>query len=469
MRRPSFKSAASTTIRILRAGDRETYGILLALVLLAAAAVTPWLAIPSTRLSYVGPGRTLVVRCAPSPYASLMRAVTILYAAAVAWGFLRRRSDARLFGRMRRAGGWFLILLLLFPCWVRMWEPERLSDMHLLYEGMSRVVEDMELSLPLQERDWRRWQDIRIVSLDSPPRVSPYDGQWLLPSATPFFFRAAFFDRVWGINNVFLAFVGPGWILAVAGVFLTLLASFSLEADRRAILKESLLFLAALFCVAGIILFPRFMSERAFLLGERAFSMGEPRIAERWWLESVGWWPSKGRSWVLAAKLGTVAEMRGERTSFEARLSRVYTHILNRDYPAAVRDIEEIRRSATQEEEDFLRLWAGTARTAWGNEIFNAGDFSGAAAEWRAALADLPTYPLPWYGLALYYLKMGQYEEAERCYRQLVLLQRFYPFEEKLTVRSQAFLSSAWRAYRSGDWPAALRWYALSLQPDRWD
>lgn len=454
----------------IRNADRTDALIAAGALFLAAAAVTRWHAAPSSLLSYIRPGYELVVREAGSGYVGVMKCAALLYGLLAAGVLLAGYRTPRLNPDAARRGGWLLLVALLaFPCWVQLYEPERLSDSHVLHVSMEDVVGDMELSANHQQRDWRRWQRLNVMGAVSPPRLSPHDTRLMPPSMNFLFLRGVLFRDILGVNNVFLAFADVGWLLGMIGAALVLTGIYMRLSAPLARLRADAGFGAAVLTAAmALLLIPWTLSEYHALRGDAAYSMGDLPEADRRWRASLRRWPARDRSWRLLSSLGAMPAALACEACPEAHLHGAYASSLAGDYSRALESLERAE-ALSGGAEGGLRFWLGAVHAVRGAELFNAGQVSAAQEHWRKSLAYVPTLPFPWYGLALAHLRHQEFARAAACLDQLVKLQRHFTFGQKLTVRSQAFTAKSWTAFKGGDWSAAHDLRGLALAPDKWE
>lgn len=435
------------------------------------SALTPWYRQPSSSRSFVTPGHQLIVVDATTAFELIMRVAVFLCAVWAGYVLMAGRIRSTFSRAASRRLGWMLLaLFLVFPYWIRMRNPEQLYDSHLLHDSLEQVIIDMEATMTNQQRDWRDWQRISIpVAQEGPEHISPYDDDWRIPSLTAFLFQGTLFNIIWGVNNIFLAFAGIGWLLALGGTVLILLGGYLQAADPLPRIREDLAF-GAVFTVilVGALLIPQIMCGYHLSRGRESYYRGELPAAKQHVEHAVGWWPGMGHSWLLKAQLGRIAQRLGCENCFETHLARAHDAAFNRRYEEALNELLQAQR-LDPGHTTGLRFWMGTVHGAYANLLFDRGQYTAAKEHWEQALTHLPTYAFAWYGLSLVYFRLRDFEQAAQCQEQLLKLQAYFTFDWRLTIRAQAYVARSWAAYWAKDWPLAHHFYSLALSPERWN
>jgi tetratricopeptide (TPR) repeat protein len=443
--------------------DRSVYLVTVGAVVLTAGACWPWSRVPSAAQSYVNAAGELVLRTEPH-WTEIVARLTAFLGGLLCLGLvLRRRPPHR--GALR--GAWIgLAFLVAFPCWVNQWAADQVRDKKLLFREMNRVVDDMEKNMFEQQADWRDWQAFAPETVAAVTATKPEEHTWDAALFSPSRWDRAL-EEVLGVSHEFLGFFQPLLLAALlVGASCTLLgvhlASRLGFAGFRAGLSWGL-GAAAVFLAAALV--PRVTGEYLLIEAEQALNRGEQQEGLGCFRAAARWKPALRSSWWYYRRLGQLVRLRDRETSPEPFVAAAYTALLAGRAEAALKPLGRARDLAPQD--SSARLFLGWALSEAGISAFDRGQYGLAREYWLESRAYVPINPTPWYGLALVYLRLKQFDRAARCNEQIVRLQGYLGYK-RLTAASQALVARSWAALQRGDLPAAHRMHSRSLTPENW-
>jgi tetratricopeptide (TPR) repeat protein len=429
---------------------------------LAGAALLPWSESPSRTRSFLNASGELVL-VAQTHWTEVLARLTAFVGGVyflsviLSWTPPSRRD--------RRLAWAALAALLAFPCWHNQWAHPQVADKRLLFREMNRVIADMEKNSTEQQADWRDWQTFANSTTTKVPAIHPQEWTWEATRLAPQQWYWGLED-VLGISHEFLAFFKPVLLAALLGsttlvlLGLHLASGSGLPGFRRG-LAGGLLWLG---CFLAVPLLPRAVGEYLLVEGEQAFSRGDQQHALRTIRAAAAWKPALRRSWWYHDKIGQITRLQDRATRPETYVAAAYGN-LQGGHPLPC--VENLSRTQGLAADDSVEVFLALALSEAGIAAFNAGQYSLAAEYWRESLHYVPINPMPWYGMSLVHFRHREFEQAARCNLQLVRLQGTFGYQ-RLTVRSQAFVSQGWAASQHGDWPKAHEMYSRSLRPDSW-
>lgn len=454
------------SIKILRqiAGIQRGYWVfavgLLALILSVRG---DWYPLPSSALSSFDQDALTPVLHGAVAYELILRVVLAGFGMA-ALAVLRAKPSLN---RPLAAAGWILLsLLLAFPYVINHWYPEYGLDNRVIFRQVDRVVNDMEASLNWRQSDWR--QTYVIDTKSQPPEIigsSVFDDTWGLEALRPEY-QSHVLQNVLGYSNEFLNVVGRAWIFGIVGVTLLLLALHVLDPGLRSVKVRPAFWGLGFSVIAVGLLVPKLLGYYYIEQGKLAYAKGNPQAAETAWQRAGQWSPALRYSLAYAAKLGELAVERGCTDCPEAAFYELARTIKTGRYWRAEQAALAAERYALQDVPGF-RYWLASIYLEYGIQAFNAGQYGLAEELWQKTLLQLPTAAMAWHGLALVHIKYKQFHRSADELQQVVKLQKFLTFK-KLTVAGQYYATKSWAAFRSGDLPAAHRFYSQYLTPESW-
>jgi hypothetical protein len=429
---------------------------------LAGAALVPWSESPSGTRSFLNASGELVLVAQAHWTEVLARLTAFVGGAYFLSVILSRTPPSR---RNLRLAWAVLAALLAFPCWHNQWAHPQVADKRLLFREMNRVIADMEKNSTEQQADWRDWQSFAHGTTTNVPAIHPQERSWEATRLAPQQWYWGLED-VLGISHEFLGFFKPALLAALLGsatlvlLGLHLASGSGLPGFRRG-LAGGLLWLG---CFLAVPLLPRAVGEYLLVEGEQAFARGEQQDALRAFRAAAAWKPALRRSWWYHDKIGQIVRLQDRATRPETYVAAAYED-LQGGHPLPC--LENLSRARGLAAADSVEVFLALALSEAGIAAFNAGQYSLAAEYWRESLRYVPINPMPWYGMSLVHFRHKEFEQAARCNRQLVRLQGAFGYQ-RLTVRSQAFVSQGWAASQHGDWIKAHEMYSRSLRPDSW-
>jgi hypothetical protein len=354
---------------------------------------------------------------------------------------------------------------MVFPAWLQQWDPDRSMDSQLLFSGMEQVVFEMEAAMPQQQRNWRDGQVLSRHAMEGPLRLSTYAMNGSI-SLIAFFIKGEFFNRMWGIDNPFLAFLARGWVFAVLGTGAILLGAY-LRHDRPIpFFRRDLKWAAGLgIIVVTLFSIPKMMNEFHLQKADLGYYQGNFPLASTHWRKALWWQPGTSRSWPYYLKFGHAVRKLGCHGCYENQMSIAYLESSAQNFKASLDRLQRIQIAYPDHAE--IRFQLGAVHTSYGASLFNHGQYTTALEQWEEAIRILPTMPLPWYGLSLVYLRLREFDKAAACIEQLMKLQSYFTFKN-LTIGGQVYTVKSWAAYWNKRWGEAQALHSLSLSPERW-
>jgi tetratricopeptide (TPR) repeat protein len=434
-----------------------------ALVLICSAFLK-WRRLPSLLDSYVDDGGQLVMVFTWHWTELLPRLATFFTGSILLLSLLRSAQSLR----GQTIAAWTLLAVLLsYPAWATHWAPLESTQEWLLYLELDLVISDMEENLNEQQREWRQWQYFSTNTVNDLPlaRLS-YQTGWDMSLLAP-----QQWDRVinfcLGWSPAFFSFAGPGLILGFAGTLLSLFGIHLSGLRPWPQLRYGMLVgAAAVLLTFAVPVVPVIVGERLLARADQARQQGDVRGALANLASARRWKPTLAASWWHHSQVGRLERMAG----YDVTTAMWVEDGLHGSLPSQQENVglERLRMAVSQDPDNAAyRLFLASALVKAGIYLFNQGQYSGAEQLWIESNALVPGQPLAWYGRAQAAMRTRRFEEAARCYQQLVTLQTTFRFK-RLSLGGQYRVAQAWAAYHADDLSAAHARYASALNPESW-
>ena len=431
---------------------------LVAAFLLLLALWKPWMAVPARIVE--GPGEA--VRCeADKPLVALpFRAACLVFAAVMGVGHAwhRRTSD-----RKARLAAAFLASQLLFPFAVMALEP-RLSAqanwLHIQHENLVWLGGDLHTNLEEGRKAWKEG----VYLVDTPRQVNVIR----MPSSSLGAFqlgRLMTWCEALGYSNRFCQFVNRGWIAAIAGTVLLIMAEClpGGRLDRRRAAKAAGTFAVALAVGLMVALLPILISSGEIDRARSCVARGAYDDAERHLRRAALVLPALREDTFYVAQRGLLDFRRGRLGTVEGRLFRANLMERQGRYAQALDEYRSLIRGTPRESATHREAIRAILRAAL--HAMNGQRNDQAIAWLEEVLADEPCNLKANYALQLAYLRDRRRADVERLVRRIAAIYAYYQMPTKAIVLASSYENAMLAAFREHDAEAAAAYAAKAKKP----
>lgn len=427
-----------------------------AALLLGVGLIKPWMQVPTGFVDRPdGTVRCTTVRpWTALPFQATCLAFSLVMGFGHAWH--RRTSD-----RKAMLAAAFFSSQLFFPYVVMAWEPPlsaRANWLHIQHENLVWLGGDLCTNLEFSRTSWKDF----VYMVDTPRQINvmrmPSSGL----GAFQFGRLMTWFETL-GYSNRFCQFVGMGWIAALFGTVLLIMAEClpGGRLERRRAVRAGTAGVAAFALGVLAAAVPVVAASLDLDQSRNAAARGFYDEAERGLEDAVRALPALREDTFYVAQRGLLDVRRGRLNTFEGRLFRA--NLLERQgrYGGSMEEVQRLlaetpRGTAVHREALRAILRAGIhALNGQRNDL---------ACTWlEQVLREEPCDLKANYALQLAYLRTGRRRELERLVKELVAVYAFFQMPTKAIVMASSYENAMFAALREHDLTATNQ-YALKAK-----
>lgn len=430
----------------------------LAALLLLVALWKPWMEVPLD-VTESADGTVKCVMSRPRsavPFRITCAGFALIMGAGHAWH--RRTSD-----RKAILAGAFLASQLFFPNVVMAWEPTysaRANWLHIQHENLVWLGGDLCTNLEFSRKSWKD----RVYMVDTPRQINvmrmPSSGL----GAFQFGRLMTWFENL-GYSNRFCQFVRMGWICAIIGTFLLIVAEClpGGKLNRRRFVRSSLAGLAVFLIGTLIATGPIVASSLALDACRESIARGQYDAAAGQLQEAVRTLPAFREDTFYVAQMGLIDHRRGRRDSDFARLFEANLKERQGRYAQAMDGYQAVIASTPKD--SAVRREALRAVLRAGLHALNGQKNEQARALLEQVLAEEPCNLKANYALQLACLRTGHRAELERMVSRLVAVYGAFQMPTKAIVMASSYENAMIAALRDHDIVAVNTYLGKSRKP----
>ncbi len=430
----------------------------IAALLLVLALWKPWMAVPARVIE--GPGDAVKVE-ADRPKAALpFRATCLAFSLVMGVGHVwhRRTSD-----RKAMLGAAFLASQLFFPFAVMALEPKLSASanwLHIQHENLVWLGGDLHTNLEAGRSSWKEG----VYLVDTPRQISVIRMPTSGLGAFQFGRLMNWFETL-GYSNRFCQFVNRGWIAAVFGTTLLIMAECLPEGrlNQKRFVRACIAFSAAfgvgLACVVTPVMICCMQLDRC----RNAAARGLYDEADRY-LHSAGRaLPALREDTFYVAQRGLLDFRRGRVQTPEGRLFRANLMERQGRYAQAMQEYQSLVADCPADLAARREALRAILRAAI--HSLN-GQKADQAIEWfEQVIREEPCNLKANYALQLAYLRTRRRVDLERMVRRLVAVYGYFQMPTKAIVLASSYENAMLAAYRDHDMEAAAAFLNKAKKP----